>query len=244
MNPFWLRCGCRNKEPPCGCFPQHKPLISLQKLSTHFDDHLGSLICLWSFWFDDHKRDATLKSLCSQRKLLGIGGLWTKCSSANHVEWAFTMRTTHLGELRATPCGLDVPCAAEIDLQLYSINLGSWYSICLEVHFRQPIYSFMASQFGSTIHQYDTLHAHARPVTRRSPGFQVSEHFAHTELVTGITSVTAPTTGTTGTRSGWLRTHGSLHHVPSMRKESPSDSAQSQGIIIWGRIDWTLYKQL
>jgi hypothetical protein len=26
------------------------------------------------------------------------------------------------------------------------------------------------------------------PVARRSPGFQVSEHFAHTELVTGITS--------------------------------------------------------
>ena len=45
---------------------------------------------------------------------------------------------------------------------------------------------------GSTIHHYDTFFAHARPVTRRSPGFQVSEHFAHTELVTGITSVTAP----------------------------------------------------
>ena len=88
MNSFRLRWGCPRQT-----------IDFLQKLTNNFDDHLGSPIRLWFLSFDDHltQKKWLLKSLCSQRKLLGVGGLWTKCSSANHVEWAFTMRTAHLG---------------------------------------------------------------------------------------------------------------------------------------------------
>ena len=88
MNSFRLRWGL----PP----PNHWFLAKIDQTlwwSLGVSNPSMVLVIWWPF---DTKK-WLLKSLCSQRKLLGVGGFWTKCSSANHVEWAFTMRTSHLG---------------------------------------------------------------------------------------------------------------------------------------------------